>query len=148
MKKHFIVLGILILISSGCESKAGQGAIIGGGLGALGGGLIAGNATGAIIGAAVGATAGALIGAALDEKDRENLEKNAPQTLEKIDSQQQLSIYDIESMSKNGLSNEVIIGQIQNTHSVFYLTSDQIIELKNAGVSETVITYMMQTSHQ
>jgi surface antigen len=143
MKPFFLVA--LLLMFSGCESKTGQGALIGGSLGALGGGLIAGNATGAIIGGAVGATAGALIGYSLDEQDRKNLQQNSPQTLEKIDSEQQLSIHDVEAMAKNGIHDDVIIGQIQKTHSVFYLTSEQIIELKNNGVSENVIKYMIQT---
>jgi outer membrane lipoprotein SlyB len=145
MKKHWIVLGGLALVLSSCESKTGQGAIVGGALGALGGGLIAGNATGAVIGGAIGATAGALVGSALDEQDKKTMQQNAPQTLQKIESGQQLSIYDVEAMSKNGLSDNVIIGQIQSTHSVFHLSSEQIIELKNAGVSEAVIEYMIQT---
>jgi hypothetical protein len=88
-----------------------------------------------------------LIGAALDAQDRENLQQNSPQTLQKIDNGQQLSIYDVEAMAKNGLSDDVIIGQIQNTKSVFHLTSDQIIQLKQSGVSEKVIEYMMHTSN-
>lgn len=147
MKANWVaIMGIAGLLTS-CESKTGTGALAGAGVGALAGGLIAGNATGALIGGAVGAAGGALIGAALDAQDRDNLQQNSPQTLQKIDNREQLSIYDVEAMAKNGLSDDVIIRQIQNTKSVFYLTSDQIIELKQAGVSEKVIEYMMQTGN-
>lgn len=144
MKTQLITLSALILLTA-CESKAGTGAIAGAGLGALTGGLIAGNATGALIGGAVGAAAGGLIGAALDEQDRKIMEQNSPQTLQRIDNREQLSIYDVEAMSRNGINDDVIIGQIQNTRSVFYLTSEQIIELKQQGVSQRVIEYMVQT---
>lgn len=144
MTIKFITIGTFMLLV-GCESKAGTGALAGAGLGALSGGLIAGNATGVLVGGAIGAAAGGLIGAALDEQDRKIMEQHSPQTLQRIDSREQLTIYDVEALSKNGISDDVIIGQIQNTGSVFYLTTDQIIELKQAGVSEKVIEYMVQT---
>ena len=144
MKIQLATLSVLILLTA-CETKTGTGALAGAGVGALAGGLIGGNATGALIGAGVGALAGGLIGAALDEQDRKIMEQNSPQTLQRIDNRQQLSIYDIEALSKNGINDDVIIGQIQNTKSVFYLTPEQIIELKDAGVSQRVIEYMVHT---
>ncbi len=144
MKKPWLVLGSLALIVVSCETKTQTGALAGAGAGALAGGLLGGG-TGAVIGGAVGAAGGALIGAALDAQDRQNMQQNAPQTLHKIDNQQALSPSDIEAMAKNGLHDDVIIEQIKATNSVFYLTSDEIIELKNAGVSENVISYMINT---
>ncbi len=144
MKKTWIVLGSIALVCTGCETKTQTGALVGVGAGALAGGLIGGG-TGALIGGAVGAAGGALIGAALDAQDRRNLEQNAPQTLHKIDNHQELTPYDVESMVKNNLSDDVIIDQIKATKSTFYLTSNQIIELKNAGVSEKIISFMIQT---
>ena len=143
MKQAFALLGSILLLSS-CESKAGTGAIAGAGAGALAGGLIGGG-TGALIGGAVGATTGAVIGAALDASDRDKLQENSPQTLQRIDNRQQLSIKDIEALAENGIGDDVIISQIQTTNSVFHLTSDEIIDLKNHGVSEKVIEYMIQT---
>lgn len=145
MKKVWIALGTISVLLASCESKAGTGAIAGAGLGALSGGLIAHSATGAIVGGAIGAAAGGLIGAALDEQDRKIMQQKSPQTLEKIDNKQPLSISDVEAMSRNGLSDEVIISQIHSTGSVFHLTADQIIQLKNAGVSQKVIDAMIKT---
>lgn len=144
MKKLWTVAGSLALICAGCETKTQTGALAGAGGGALIGGL-AGGGTGALIGTAAGAVTGALVGAALDAQDRKKLQENAPDTLHKIDNAQQLSVHDVEEMAKNGLSDDVIINQIQATKSVFHLTSDQIIDLKNSNVSEKVINTMIHT---
>lgn len=64
------------LLLTGCETKAGSGALIGGALGA-GTGAIIGNQSGhsgggAAIGGAVGALSGAIIGDQMDQQDRKN----------------------------------------------------------------------------
>ncbi len=149
MKKITIGLLCLIsLISTGCENKAGTGALVGAGAGAATGAIISHNASGALIGGAAGAVGGAIIGAALESSDRDSLQKQSPRTLNKIDNKEQLSVDDVKKMSKAGLSDNVIINQIQATNSVFYLSTADIIDLKNAGVSQRVIDYMIQTGNQ
>ncbi len=146
--KSTCLFGLIIVTSliAGCESKTGTGAIAGAGLGALAGGVIGGDATGALIGGAIGAAGGALIGSALDQQDREIMQQKAPQTLNKIDNGQRLSVGDIKNMSAAGISDQVIINQIQATHSTFDLSSADIISLKNAGVSQNVINAMIQAT--
>ncbi|MBS0615166.1 MAG: hypothetical protein JSR58_01270 [Verrucomicrobia bacterium] len=148
MKKVAISLFTLTLVSMGCENKAGTGALVGGGAGAITGAAISHNASGALIGGAAGAVGGAIIGAAMESADRDSLQKQSPRTLNKIDNKEQLSVDDIKKMSKAGLSDNVIISQIQATNSVFYLSTADIIDLKNAGVSQRVIDYMIQTGNQ
>lgn len=144
MKHTLVALGLCTaVLLTGCESKAGTGALVGGGGGALVGGL-AGGGTGALIGGAVGAVGGAIIGYTLDEHDRAVMEQRSPQTLKRIDNGQQLSVQDVKNMSRNGLSDETIMNQIKATNSTFNLTSDQIIDLKKSGVSQRVINYMIQ----
>ena len=145
MKTRAITLGLVALTLVSCETKTGTGALVGAGAGALAGGLIGGNATGALVGAGVGALAGGLVGAALDEQDRKIMQQNSPSNLNKIDNKEQLSLYDVKEMAKNGLSDNVIVGQIKSTNSVFHLTSEEIIDLKKSGVSEPVIEYMIHT---
>ena len=147
MKTTVMTLAVGTIFLVGCESKAGTGALVGGAAGVGAGALISPTPQGALIGGAVGAATGAIIGASLDSDDREVMQQNSPDTVDRIDHGQQLTLDDVKEMSKNGLSDNVIIGQIQNTRSVFHLTSDQIIELKQAGVSEKVIEYMMQTGN-
>lgn len=90
----------------------------------------------------------ALLASALDESDRSSLQKQSPRTLKKIESGQQLSTDDIKKMAQAGLSDEVIIDQIQQTKSIFYMSSADIVDLKKAGVSQRVINQMIQTGNQ
>lgn len=148
MRVAIFILATGTLIVSGCESKAGTGALVGTGVGMGAGALISPTPAGVLIGGAVGAVGGAMIGAALDDSDRENIQRNSPQTMKKIDRGEQLSITDIEKMSKAGISDDKIIGTIHSTGSVYHLSSSNVEELKNAGVSQRVIDYMLQTSNE
>jgi uncharacterized membrane protein YebE (DUF533 family) len=146
--KNLYIFSLLVITSlTGCATKTQTGALTGAGVGALAGGLIGGNAAGALIGGAVGAAGGALIGYALDQQDRDNLQQQSPQTLNRIDHGQELSVNDIKAMSKAGIKDEVIISQIHSTHSIFHLSADQIIDLKDSGVSQNVIDAMIQTGN-
>jgi hypothetical protein len=75
--KHFLVVPTaLALLTVGCQSDTGTGALIGTGVGAVAGAIIGNNVgghetTGALIGAGVGAGSGALIGAASDNNKRQ-----------------------------------------------------------------------------
>ena len=79
MRKLTLALVVLIIAASalmlaGCETKAQEGALIGGGLGA-GAGAIIGSTSGhagggALIGGAVGAASGAIIGDQSDQRKR------------------------------------------------------------------------------
>lgn len=135
---------ILALTLWGCENKAGTGALIGAGGGAVVGGALGGGG-GALIGGTAGAVGGAIIGAALDSSDRSSLDRESPRTLKKIDRGEPLSVTDVKKMSKAGLSDDVIISQIDATHSVFHLSTADIVDLKKSGVSQRVINYMIQT---
>lgn len=148
MQKIMVVCVAAATLSFGCESKAGTGALAGGATGAVAGGLIAGSGTGVLIGAAAGTVGGAIIGASLEDSDRDALQKESPRTVNKIDHAQPLDIDDIKQMTKAGFSDQVIITQIDATHSVFYLSTADIIDLKSANVSQKVIDYMIKTGNQ
>jgi len=139
----FLASSLLFFVS--CTSRAGTGALVGAGVGATGGVVISGSGSGALIGGAVGAATGAIVGAALDESDRNSLERESPRTLRKIDNREQLSIEDIKKMSRAGLSNQVIISQIDATQSVFYLSTADLIYLKKSGISQEVIDHMIRS---
>ncbi len=143
MKKSLLAITAIGLITfCGCESKAGTGAIVGGVVGAGTGALI-GGAPGAAIGAGAGIVGGAVVGAALDSSDRNRIEQRSPDTMRRYDRNQKLNLNDIKSLSQSGISNDKIIGMIQQTNSHYNLTTSQVIELKNAGVSQKVIDYMI-----
>jgi hypothetical protein len=144
---HFI-LGMVTIIATSCENKAETGALVGAGVGIGAGALISPTPAGVLIGGAVGAVGGALIGAALDSSDRAALQRESPRTMNKVDRGEQLSMKDVEKMSQAGLSDDKIIGAIHSTGSVYHLSSSEVQELKDNGVSQRVIDFMLQTPYQ
>ena len=146
--------GVLV---SGCYTPDGQpdrtatGALVGGATGAGVGALI-GNAAGhntaagAAIGGVVGLMTGAIIGNNMDQAARARMQAQAPATLVKVEQGQQLATADIKALAKAGLSDEVILSQIRNSHSVYHLSTAEIIDLRDAGVSQKVIDFMINTA--
>jgi len=141
-KTSILVLGIMATLFVGCESNTATGVLAGGALGAGVGG-IAGGGTGALIGGAAGVIAGGLIGASLDESEQRRLERQSPQTYRRVDHGERLSVNDIINLSKSDISDDKIIDLIKKTESRYTLNNYQIERMRDAGVSEKVINYMM-----
>lgn len=68
-----------------------------------------------------------------------------PQTQRNIQGQS-ISVADVMALAKAGLSDEVILSHIRNSQTVYHLTTAEIIDLKNTGVSEKVIDFMINTA--
>src|ERR1700693_1025854 len=133
MKNREFVLAFVAmsLALSGCETPEGtpdrtaSGALIGGAIGAGSGAIIGvrNAGAGALIGGAIGAITGGLIGHSMDEAERERLRASASATLVRVDQGQPLGVADIKAMAKAGVSDEVIISQIRNSHTVYHLST-------------------------
>jgi surface antigen len=146
----------MILAVSGCETPSGNpnrtatGALAGGAIGA-GTGAIIGNyaghntAEGAAIGGAIGVVTGGIVGHAMDQQQRQTLAQQNPQTLQRIDQGQPLGLADIKALARAGVGDDVIISQIRNSHTIYRLSTAEIIALKDAGVSNRVIDFMINT---
>jgi hypothetical protein len=143
------------LVLSGCYTPEGRpdntatGALTGGAIGA-GTGAIIGSAShnagaGALIGAAVGALTGGIIGNSIDQQQRARLQEQAPETWQRVQQGQPLGLADIKALVKANVSDEVIISQIRNSGTAYHLSTAEIIDLKDAGVSEKVIDFMINT---
>lgn len=145
MKIHTIGSILFCLCCTSCATNTGTGAIAGGALGAGIGGL-AGGGKGALIGGAAGVVAGGLVGAALDEQDRRVMERNSPRTVDRMDRGEPLTINDVIKLSQGGVSDDAIIRYMRNTGSSYTLSQAQIRRLQDAGVSQHVIDYMIETS--
>lgn len=141
-KSSILVLALGATLIAGCESNTGTGVLVGGASGAAIGGIVGGGG-GALIGGAAGVIAGGLIGAYLDNQESKNLKDQSPQTYRRVDNGEKLSVNDVINLSKSDLSDDKIIGLIQKTNSHYTLNSYQIDKLRDAGVSERVINYMM-----
>jgi hypothetical protein len=58
---------------------------------------------------------------------------------------QPLGLADVKMLAKSGLSDDVIISQIRNSRTVYRLSAADILDLKDSGVSEKVIDFMINT---
>jgi len=136
----------------GTPNNTGSGALMGGALGALTGAAIGGRGHAgpdALIGAAAGALAGGLIGNAADREQDARLRAQAPPAYypayPATVPSRPTSIADVETMAKAGVSDDVIISQIQNTRTVYHLAAVDVIGLRKAGVSDNVLNFMINT---
>ena len=82
---------------------------------------------------------------ALSGDQMAELSRKFPDTYRRVQAAQPLSVEDIKAMSKIGCPADVIIAQVRNSHTVFHLTANAIIDLKNAGVSDQVIDFLIST---
>ena len=138
-----------------------RGATVGGLTGAIAGSLIGDNngsaGTGAVIGGVVGAVTGGLIGDARDQQEwvqrrREAVRNSAP--LGSITYPQTRAVNhsvtpeDILEMHRAGLSDQVIINQIQQRGVQRPLTVQDIIGLHQQGVGEPLLTALQQAKVQ
>jgi surface antigen len=151
-----MVGAILVAGLVGCQTPEGRtdrtatGALTGGALGAGTGAIIGsmkGQAgAGAAIGGILGAVAGGAIGHGMDSTERD-IERRAQAraAVPPMAQGQPLGIADIKSLSKAGISDEVMISHIRNSRTVYRLTTAEIIDLKDAGVSQKVIDFMINT---
>ena len=57
-----------------------------------------------------------------------------------------VSVADVKMLAKAGMSDEIILSHIRNAHATFRLSTAEIIELKDTGVSQPVIDFMINTA--
>ena len=153
MKRHTLIFASATLAvgltgcvnPDGTQNNTGSGALIGAGSGALIGGANGRGGEGALIGAAVGALAGGLIGNAIDQDQQARLRAQAPQTFVRVDQGQPLSVADVKALAAAGVGDNVIISQIRNSRTVYHLSAADIIDLRDSGVSNRVIDFMINT---
>ncbi len=138
--------------SSGRPDNTGTGALVGAASGASIGALAdrRNPGVGALIGGAAGLVAGGLVGHSVDEQNearRQYYSAPPPPTYVPAPMAQPLTVADIKSLAKSGVSDDNIIIQINSTHTVYHLDANAIIDLSSAGISQRVISYMINTSN-
>lgn len=139
-----LFLTMTSLAFASCSTSTGTGILAGGSAGAITGAAVGGG-QGALIGGAVGAVAGGLVGAALDDQDRKVMERTSPRTVERMDRGDPPTVNDVIKLSQGGVSDSTIIGYMQQTGSAYNLSQAQIRRLQDAGVSQRVINYMVDS---
>lgn len=154
---------LLAVVLTGCvnpngsPNNTGTGVLAGSAFGALTGAVIGGCRNAgpyALYGAAAGALAGGLIGYSADRQQDAWMKAQAPPpTYVRVNQSQPqgrpmiqpMSVADVKGLTGAGVSDDVIISQINNSRTVFHLSATDIIDLRHAGVSDRVIDYMINT---
>ena len=72
----------------------------------------------------------------------------SPQPAQGAGPGQPVSVSDVKALAKAGLSDQVILSQIRISGAIYQLTTAEIIDLKNSGVSDPVIDFMINTAGQ
>jgi outer membrane lipoprotein SlyB len=135
-----------LILACGCsslshtENGALAGGAIGAGTGAVVGHALGNTGAGALVGAGVGALSGGLIGHAVD-----NSEKKAEAVAQ---ARHAMGMVDVVQMVQSHVSDELVINEIRSTGSVFHLSAQDTIWLKQNGVSDPVIQEMMATAYR
>jgi hypothetical protein len=122
---------------NGCESNTGRGAAAGGAGGAITGGAAAGAAAGApaagvgaVAGAAIGATAGAILGSAKDRTEEQRARATAM------------------SQRNPALASAVVSGGNADLNDDGFVTTDEIIAMHKAGLSDQEIIARSRSTQQ
>jgi hypothetical protein len=56
-----------------------------------------------------------------------------------------MALADVKALVKAAMTDEVVISQITHSKAVFRLTTAEIIDLKESGVSNKIIDFMLNT---
>ena len=142
MNKKMWLSGFLILSTTGCSAMNNTekgmlgGAAVGTGAGAI---LGRGNPGAMLVGGAVGTMVGGVSGSNQDRReDRRAVATLAANEHARI----QLRLTDIVNMSQSRVPDHMIIREIDTTGSMFALSPDDLIYLRQQGVSDSVISVM------
>jgi hypothetical protein len=142
-------LGLLLpaLLACGCESLSPTengllaGSAVGAGTGAVVGSAVGRPLLGAAIGTGVGAVAGGLAGNGV-----ERAEKRQEAQAAALAQQRALQLTDVVTLTQQHVGDEVIINQIRTSGSIYNLSANDILWLRQNGVHEPVIMEMQATA--
>ncbi len=69
-----------------------------------------------------------------------------PATYDKMVHGDALSLFDIETLSRAGVNDGVILRYIRDEGTIYTLNSADVVRLRHVGVSQSVIDYMLATA--
>jgi uncharacterized protein YcfJ len=148
----FAGLALVGVVLSGCQNMnhAQRGTAVGATAGTVLGAIIGHQSghkeLGALIGAGTGAVAGHIIGNSQDvaeQRDEAIVQAHHAQRQQEF-VQRAVTNHDIIEMTRQGLSEQIIIGAITERGGRFDTSPDGLVGLQNSGVSQTVMQTMQQ----
>lgn len=132
------------------QNDTAAGTVAGGALGAVTGAMIGGRdnrGEGALIGLGVGALTGNLMGRAKDRADEQRAAYGAAAVgqMNQQVAAQAVTNYDLQEMTRAGVSEDVIISTMRSRGTRLDLSPSSLIALKQAGVSDRVVLAAQST---
>lgn len=126
------------------HNDTAAGTVAGGALGAVTGALVGGKdnrGEGALIGLGVGALTGNILGRSQDRADEQRAAYGAAAVgqLNQQAAAQAVTNYDLQEMTRAGVSEDVIISTMNSRGTRLDLSPNALISLKQAGVSDRVV---------
>lgn len=126
------------------HNDTAAGTFVGGALGAITGAVVGGRShrgEGALIGAGVGALTGNVLGRAQDRADERQAATGAAMVAGANQQATAMAVtnYDLISMTKAGVSDDVIVSTMQSRGTRLDLSPQGLIALKQSGVSDRVL---------
>ena len=86
-----------------------------------------------------------LIGSTLDLQDRKVLQRSSPRTIDRMDRGDPLTINDVIKLSQGGVDDDSVINYMKDTGSSYHLSQSQVRRLQDAGVSQRIINFMLDS---
>jgi hypothetical protein len=126
------------------HNDTASGTVLGGAFGAVTGAIVGGKkdrGEGALIGAGVGALTGNLLGRAKDRSDERQAAFGAGVAAQANQQAAAMAVsnYDLVSMTRAGVSEDVIISTMRSRGAKLDLSPNALISLKQSGVSDRVL---------
>lgn len=85
------------------------------------------------------------VAASLDMQDRKVMQRSSPRTVDRMDRGEPLTLNDIIKLSQSGVNDDHILQYMQSTKSSYHLSQTQIRRLQDAGVSQRVLDFMVNS---
>ncbi len=145
--RPLVICVLPTLVCTGCasmtptEQGVAGGGLIGAGTGAIVGNALGNTGAGALTG--VGALSGGLIGNSV-----EKAEQRTQAQIAAAEARSQLGVADVIQMVHNHVSDGVIISQIRSSGTVYHLSAQDVLTLKQNGVSDVVVQEMLATANR
>jgi len=126
------------------RNDTAEGTVTGGALGAITGAIVGGRKNrgeGALIGAGVGAITGNLLGRSKDRVDAQQAAAGATYVAQANQQAvaQAVTNYDLVTMTRAGVGDDLIISTMQSRGARLTLSPQELISLKQQGVSDRVL---------
>jgi len=151
MALNCMLAGWAALAMSGCgtpgsrqEAVSAAGAAVGAGVGLVAGAALHRPIEGMAAGALIGGGSGAVAGGRMDQKAEANAAAQQFQAAQaRVAANPPVGKDDVIMMTKASVSEDVIVSKVNSASFVTPITSQDIVDMKNAGVSDKVMNAML-----